>query len=463
MSARIFIADDKLASADNLTEKLSREYFRVIVSHSGSEAIDLVSASLPDLIILSLSSSKIDNFEVCRRFKADPQISHIPIIIVTNSLASEERVKGLDAGADDFLDESSSDKVLFARVRNLSRLKMTMDEWRMREQTSEALGGLADEISFLSQKDIVGAKVLIINNGATSDVAQIFNILDTESYALEMASDFTVQHKQDLEDYDLIIAPLDLPGLDSLRFISELRAERSSRHISILTISESADDVRLAKALDLGVNDCVIKPMDRYELIARVRTQVKRRRYHNRLKRSYQHNLTLALTDSLTGLFNRRYILKHLDAALDSARKLEKPMAIVLFDIDYFKQINDNYGHGAGDKVLRELAERVSYTIRDVDVVARYGGEEFIVILPDVDEASAFKIAERLRWVVAEREFYGDDLQKRDIPVTISVGIALSDKGNTTAADIIACADRALYEAKRMGRNRIAVDPKDPG
>lgn len=462
MSARIFIADDTSASADNLAEKLSNEYFHVIVVRSGLEAINLVSASLPDLIILNLASSEIDNFEVCRRFKADPQVSHIPVIIVTNSLNSKERVKGLDAGADDFLSHSSSDKVLFARVRNLSRLKMTMDEWRMREQTSEALGGLADEVNFLSQKDIIGAKVLIINNGAGPEVTQINDILSAENYALEMASDFSVQHKPDLEDYDLIITPLDLPELDSLRFIAEIRAERSSRHISILTIAESADDVRLAKALDLGVNDCVIKPMDRYELIARVRTQVKRRRYHSRLKRSYQHNLTLALTDSLTGLFNRRYFLKHLDAALDSARKLEKPMAVVLFDIDHFKRINDTYGHGAGDGVLRELAERVSYTIRDVDVVARYGGEEFIAILPDVDEASAFKIAERLRWVVAEREFRGYDLQKRDIPVTISVGIALSDKGNTTAADIIACADQALYEAKRMGRNRIAIDPRDP-
>jgi two-component system cell cycle response regulator len=170
-----------------------------------------------------------------------------------------------------------------------------------------------------------------------------------------------------------------------------------------------------------------------------------------------QLSIEMAITDGLTGLFNRRYMESHLSTLVDQAASRGKPIAVMVLDIDYFKSVNDTHGHDAGDDVLREFALRVRKCIRNIDLACRYGGEEFVLVMPETDIAVATMVAERLRRRIAGEPF---SIQQgaQALEVTISIGIAAASGASDTAAAILKRADTALYQAKRDGRNRVVQD-----
>jgi two-component system cell cycle response regulator len=165
----------------------------------------------------------------------------------------------------------------------------------------------------------------------------------------------------------------------------------------------------------------------------------------------------MAITDQLTGLHNRRYMSRHLDTLIASAHKSGKPIAFLIMDIDYFKAVNDTYGHDIGDEVLREFAARISANVRGIDLACRYGGEEFVVVMPDTDVAFAYTVAERLRQSVEANPFH-ISRDPGQLNITISIGIAGSDGNQDSADALLHRADQALYRAKREGRNRVIAD-----
>ena len=173
----------------------------------------------------------------------------------------------------------------------------------------------------------------------------------------------------------------------------------------IILIAEEADRPRVVRGLDLGVNDFIMRPVERNELAARVRTQIRRHRYAVELRRSVTNTMALAVTDELTGLYNRRYFDRHLTLMLDKAREQDRDMAVMLIDMDFFKAVNDTHGHDIGDAVLREFSQRLRRNIRGVDLACRFGGEEFVVLMPDTDFRQAQAVAERVRMAVAEKPF----------------------------------------------------------
>ena len=198
---------------------------------------------------------------------------------------------------------------------------------------------------------------------------------------------------------------------------------------------------------------------DRNELLARVRTQIRRKRLEERLRENYQRSLSMALTDELTGLYNRRYVFAHLNELLGRMTEGSGGNALMLVDIDHFKQVNDRHGHPAGDAVLREIAERAVHQVRSVDLVGRLGGEEFVVVMPETNLGGAVVVAERLRAAVAEEPFIVQSSGAR-LPVTVSVGIAMTGEGNgDTLESLLQRADEALYAAKNAGRNRVITLP----
>ncbi len=225
-------------------------------------------------------------------------------------------------------------------------------------------------------------------------------------------------------------------------------------------MASDGDLPRIAKGLELGANDYLVRPLDRNELMARVRTQVRRKRYQERLRQNYEDSLSMALTDSLTGLFNRRYLNAHLSRIIGRIAETHKPVAAILFDVDFFKHTNDNYGHAVGDEVLKELANRVSRNLRNFDMIARIGGEEFVIIMPDASVEAAALVAERLRQTIADKPFKVSH-EKRRISITISLGVAATEDPTEPSDNLIKRADDCLYAAKNRGRNRVVAEGLD--
>src|SRR6202035_3566548 len=252
-----------------------------------------------------------------------------------------DRVTGLDAGADDFLTKPVSDLVLIARVRSLTRLKMMTDELRMRAVTSREIG-LENPAREAVEDDGRGAHVLIVDDRQASYDRMAQTLAEEHTIDVETDPRQAVFQAADTA-YDLAIISLGLENYDGLRLCSHIRSLERTRHLPLLAIAEADDHQRLMRGLEIGVNDYLMRPTDRNELLARVRTQVKRRRYTERLRDNVQLSIEAAITDALTGLHNRRYMESHLGTLAEQAARRGKPLALMMLGIDFFKSINDNY------------------------------------------------------------------------------------------------------------------------
>jgi two-component system, cell cycle response regulator len=450
MSARVLVVDDVEVNVKVLEAKLSSEYFDVLTASSGAAALDIAGAERPDIVLLDVMMPQMDGFEVCRRLKADTRTADIPVVMVTALSDAADRLRGLEAGADDFLTKPVNDTALFARVRSLVRLKRMMDEWRLRE---EVCGKFGNPSARLEGDELARARILLVEQNRLA-ATKIEDALAAMTLEFTVVPNCAGAQAAIGAGADLVIASLFVGDGDPLRLVSQLRANEATRQVPILLIAEDGDLPRLAKGLDLGANDYILRPLDRNELIARVRTQIRRKRLQDRLRENYERSLELALTDALTGLYNRRYAMAHLDEFTRAAAG-EKELAVLLFDIDHFKQINDAHGHDAGDAVLAEMAKRTLRDLRSFDLVARYGGEEFLVVMPETTMAVAAQVGDRLRRGLGENPFRLPD--GSEITVTVSVGVAsLVDAGDTPTA-LLKRADEALYAAKRGGRNQVVA------
>ena len=449
MSARILVVDDIEHNVKLLEAKLSTEYFDVVTARDGQQALEAIERCEPDIVLLDVMMPGMDGFEACRRIKSNPETQHLPVVMVTALSDVSDRVRGLESGADDFLTKLLDDQALFSRVKSLVRLKMMSDELRLRLDTGRSFG-VTEEERRVSDQDTTNANVLIVESSQLQR-RKIQDILATDNDTttpVETAADVArLTHEQ---DFDLILVNLGLQGDDPLRLCSQVRADDKTRHTPILIIVDSEDKPRLAKALELGVNDYLAKPIERNEMLARVRTQIRRKRYQDRLRADYQRSLSMALTDPLTGFYNRRYLDAHLDALL--ARSSESPdsAAVLLLDIDFFKRVNDTYGHAAGDEVLKVVSGRVADQLRSSDTLARYGGEEFVVVMPNQEIHKAMAVAERVRTMI---ERLSVEVECQEIRTTVSIGVATSYPGDSPDT-LLRRADEALYRAKETGRNR---------
>jgi two-component system cell cycle response regulator len=451
MSARILVVDDIEANIRLLEAKLTAEYYEVLTASDGPTALALAAREKPDIVLLDVMMPGMDGFQVCRRLKDDPETRHIPVVLVTALDGRADRISGLEAGADEFLTKPIDDVMLFARVRSLTRLKMVIDELRDREASGRRMGVIAGAASRLGG---TGGRVLIVD--------------DHERQAQRIASELSIEHRPVVESdaekalmtargpVDLVIVNATARSFDGLRFTAQLRSDELTRHLPVLAIVDYDERSRLVKALEIGVNDILAKPIDPQELSARARTQIRRKRYTDYLRDNLDHSLELAVTDQLTGLHNRRYMTGQLDALVKRAALGGDPVSCLLIDIDHFKKINDGYGHDVGDEVLREFAVRLASNVRAIDLPCRYGGEEFVVVMPGTRLEDAQRIAERIRLHVAGSPFRvmgGSEL----LTVTISIGVAATCGPDDKPEALLKRADEGVYEAKATGRNRVII------
>lgn len=453
MTARVLVVDDILANVRLLEAKLAAEYFEVVTAMNGVDALEAVQRTKPDIVLLDVMMPGIDGIEVCRRIKGNPQTQHIPVVMVTALDQPEDRVRGLEAGADDFLTKPVNDVSLFCRVKSLVRLKMLTDELRTRTggaETMRILGGPQQPA------DNKPGQVVVIDNRAA--VAERIRTALAGKHNVTVATEpqQAIEARNALEGgFELIIVNLDMEGIDALRVCSQLKSMEQTRQTPILIIVDPDDHQRLLRALDMGVNDYLIRPIDKQELLARVSTQIRRYRYTEQLRTDVRASIEMAVTDALTGLYNRRYLETHLTHLIEHAVNRGKPLSILTLDVDYFKSVNDTHGHDAGDRVLQEIAGRIRANIRNIDLACRTGGEEFVIVLPATDIQTAERVGERIRKSVAMKPFNaGPDCA---LSITASVGISALSGIDEAVEDLLKRADQALYRAKREGRNRVIL------
>ncbi|HJD54285.1 MAG TPA: PleD family two-component system response regulator [Rickettsia endosymbiont of Proechinophthirus fluctus] len=444
----ILVVDDIEPNIKLLAAKLLKEYYTVLTANSGKEALAILKKEKIDIILLDVMMPGMDGCEVCKTIKTDPETTHIPVVMVTALSDIDDRVKGLEAGADEFLTKPINDTALFARLKSLSRMKSLIDELKLRNSTNALLG-----VTNIEMHDtFADKKILLIND----DVVQAKNI---KQMLLKLTQNVKVISNSDeldiINEYtpDLVIISSTLENDDPLRISVILRGKAEiSGVVIILQIDEDGMPL-VVKGIELGINDYFVYPIEESELLARIRTQLRRKQYQDNLRNDLEQSVNLAVKDGLTGLFNRRYFDIHLKQIIEKTNKDSIKLCLLMCDIDNFKHVNDTYGHQAGDKVLTIVSRILKNTLRVTDLIARFGGEEFTILLTDIDISKAIETAERVRVKIEYMNFHIED-QIEHLKTTISIGVTQYKKEESIES-FIERADKAMYEAKTTGKNKV--------
>jgi diguanylate cyclase (GGDEF)-like protein len=246
---------------------------------------------------------------------------------------------------------------------------------------------------------------------------------------------------------EVVIVAWDLPGIDGIELCRRLRDKSRPYYHYILMVTGRAEEGDVVHALESGADDCIIKPFGEAELRARLLVADRILALQNELIQAREELRGQATRDGLTGLWNRAAFLDLLRGELQRAGRI----GLLLLDLDYFKQINDTYGHLAGDLVLKETARRLRHNVRSYDFVGRYGGEEFLIALPGSGREMLCHRAEAIRKAICAEPVH---IPQGDVPVSLSIGAAIGFGGGNSAANILAVADIGVYKAKDSGRNR---------
>ena len=462
MPGRILVVDDVATNRIILKVKLASAAYEVLQAGGGIEALRMAQKDRPDLILLDVSMPDLDGLEVCRRLKADHRTAEIPVIMVTSLNDTASRIAALEAGAEDFMSKPLNDLGLLARVRSLLRARGVASELALREGTRQALGFAEPASGFAA----AGRICLVAEDEATA-VCWRHGLAERMHDKIGISTPNEVLRDAggpDLPDLYVIAADLTRSN-EGLMLLSELRSRQTTRHAGIIIAVDRDAHASATMALDMGASDIVTLPLDFDELSLRLKAQLARKRQGDRLRSRVRDGLQMAVTDPLTGLYNRRYAMSHLTRVRERAIANERTFAVMLIDLDHFKAVNDTHGHAAGDAVLISVAETLSGNLRAVDLVARIGGEEFLAILPDILPDAALNAAERLREAVCATpvELPATSEQPSTMPLiqTISVGLVTGGGGpagtDVSLSELLDRADKALYRAKENGRNRVSV------
>lgn len=457
MTGRILIVDTVPTNRIVLKVKMLAAQFKVDACGSRIEAEQMIARAKPDLILINLSDPVEDRHGFCRELKENPDTAAVAIISIGVADTTRARFAALEAGADDVLPRPINDALLMARIRSLLRVRHARQELLLRDGTSRALGFEETQGNF----DATAHVVLLTRAGQDSEqLAQKLNAglavpvpcVETETvlaHSIAPVPDLFVI--DGTRDHDC--------GRALFSLISDLRSRAETRLSKLFVTLPPEEPVVAALVLDLGADDAATLDISNEEIALRAKALVRQKILHDKLRNSVRDGLHAAVTDPLTGLYNRRYVEPHLRRMAEQARLSQCEFAVMMLDIDHFKAINDRYGHAAGDKVLIEIACRLRDNMRAIDLVARMGGEEFMVAMPCTNETQGQIAADRLRRLISDTPFSIDaDLPR--LPVTMSVGVAVGGLTKLNPLEIDSMcnqADRALYQAKSAGRDTVAM------
>ncbi|MES1157083.1 MAG: PleD family two-component system response regulator [Alphaproteobacteria bacterium] len=451
MSARVLVVDDIEANLRLIEARLHGEYYDVLTATRGEEAVQKAKRERPDIILMDvMMPGGIDGFEACRRIKQTPETRHIPVVMVTTLDDRESRIRGLKAGAEDFLTKPFDEVQLLARVKNLVSLKVVIDELRAREASGRKLGVIGEELrpDPLDVHRLTAGKVLLVDDNQTQ-IKRMAAALGIEHSVAILGAE-----ENGSAPPDLIVVSVCAKAFDGFRVIARMHSSEPTRNLPILAIVDADDKPRAVRALELGAHDVIVRPVDDEEIAARARTLMRRKRYMDALRHRLDQSLEMAVTDQLTGLYNRRFLFAQLGPLVHRAQCGGDQVSVMVIDLDHFKRINDTYGHDIGDEVLKEFSARLASNVRPSDYACRMGGEEFVVIMPGASGDLAALAAERIRRCICSDPFRLTS-GPGQLDITVSIGVSATGPFEDSAETLLKRADEGLYEAKRAGRNRV--------
>lgn len=457
MLRRILVVDDMVTNRIILKAKLTSAHYDVLQASSGTEALEKAKILRPDLILLEMSLPDINGINVCKQLKKIKLTEHIPIILLSSEY-NEAKTYGLKAGANELFKRPIDDMLLLARIRSLLRTNDTMKEIH---QNTRDMG-------------IIFPKVLQDqSNGHQQKIALISeNIEQGKTWKKYLQQDKTsrvsildhgnaLAHVNKAQEWDAFVIATcpekDPKSQNGFDLLAELRSRKASRHAAYILVTPDNKQRTMAMALDLGAHDVLAAPLDSDELRLRVNTQIAHKKNMDLLRASRKKDSHLAITDPLTGLYNRHYVNHYFSKTNKQRQLINRQLAVMLIDIDHFKRVNDKYGHGSGDKALQEVAKRLRVNLRNEDIIARIGGEEFLIILPNTNPFEAQQISKRLIWVVGKEPIPITE-EQFSITITVSIGLVIVNNQHiNNFQDVVEQADIALYQSKTSGRNQVTA------
>ncbi len=458
MTGRILIADDVATNRIILKVKLAAARYDVVQAEDVPSLLKRAHEDKPDLIITGINLPGGGISAIIEGLKANPHASPdmalTPVIAVAALDIRHERLSALSAGADEVLARPLDEQALLALIRNLTRSRVAVRELAHKQNIAEELGFSEASQGFMRQARIALvagnlADGISWRNSLKGHLNQQIRML-TASEALENDA------PDDAPDIFVISATL-AQSNSGLQLVSELRARQATQHAMMVVHNPSGDAKLTTMALDMGANTVLNGAFDADEVAIRLRKLIRRKLRTDALRTSLDKQLSLAMSDPLTGLFNRRYAQNYLTRISKSAMQDGQPFTLMILDLDRFKRVNDCYGHAVGDEVLVEVARRLKASLREIDLLARFGGEEFLVVLPNTNAKEASRAAERLRRVIGDTPVYSAT-RSLDVAITMSIGVVVSGQ-NPASPDkiekLLDRADRALYLSKADGRNQI--------
>jgi two-component system cell cycle response regulator len=306
------------------------------------------------------------------------------------------------------------------------------------------------------------AKILVVDD-SQAQREKLSHVLRAEGYEVVEARDGNAAIKAVKEAQpDLVLLDMILPDMDGRQVLRLIKPRESNQFLPVIILSMKGDVATKVEGLRLGADDFLVKGVEEPEILARCQAMLRIKSLQERLREMQRKLEEQSITDSLTGLKNRRFFDERLDEEFRRAQRYGDYLALIMVDLDLFKQVNDRWGHQAGDAVLHEAASLIRASLRDPDICARYGGEEFAVILPKTHMSGALAVAERIWRAIGSKEFSigpGEDGKTTPaVRVTASIGVAFyPSKDINTGSLLLRFADQALYQAKKSGRNTICL------
>lgn len=388
-----------------------------------------------DLITTSLMLPDMDGLDLCRRIRSSERHHYTPVIVVSGDADSRLLREGFAAGVTDYFDKSSGYKAFVEFIKSFTQRN----------------SGLVGKILYVEDSPTAAA---ITRRIMEKHGLKVVHVTHAEE-ALELLEGIENGWTSEEESFDIIVTDFFLKGKltggDLLHAI-RTRFHYSQQEMPVLVITVTDNQKKQAEVFHAGANDFVTKPIYEEIFIARIRSLLLIKQQFEALKHQAEEMSRLATTDSLTGVRSKRYLLDNAEAYF--RRRRNQPVSTLIMDIDHFKKINDTLGHLTGDHVLAGIGELLNECFPE-DMVVRFGGEEFSVILAQKDAEQAREVAELVRGRI-------ESLRPAEVDVTVSVGVACSaDFPDSDLTKLLSLADKALYQAKETGRNRVCVAPAE--